>query len=113
MKKATFKTLSILLAAVILVAALPVTAFAEDEYCSDSPNGEHTLVAAGRTISWTSESQTSHLAEIIETYVCTWCEIEIDKIIYSESEDHDFGSKVDPEVDMCGTCIFCGAFIEW
>ena len=113
MKRIAFKILSILLAAVILVAALPVTAFAEDEYCSSSTNGEHTFVVVGRYFITISISQESHLVENGDVVVCTWCGIEDTANSTYDVEDHDFGDEVDPEYAMSGTCIVCGALIEW
>lgn len=113
MKKFAFRTLSIILAAVLLAAAIPVGVFAKDEYCSNSSNGKHTFIVVGRDIIWIPHSHTSHLVEWKETTVCTGCGIVDSEVLYAGIEDHDFGDEVDPEVDMCGTCIFCGAFIEW
>ena len=113
MKKSVFKALSILLAAVLLVAALPITAFAENNYCDCSPDGEHSFVVVGRYSITISISQEGHFVENGDVVVCTWCGMESTANSSYDEESHDFGDEVDPEVDMGGTCIVCGAFIEW
>ena len=72
MKKATFKTLSILLAAVILVAALHVTAFAEDVSPSAIRPCEHNYVTRDDT-TYVPVSDTAHLTTPYIVESCIWC----------------------------------------
>lgn len=89
MKKATFKTLSILLAAAILVAALPVTTFAEDvSPCANIPC-EHNYQVHYET-SYSPVSEESHLIMIDEIETCTWCGESTFKGTDYDYEDHSF-----------------------
>lgn len=112
MKRITFKTLSILLAAVILVAALPVTAFAEDVSCREDPDGLHTFNVRYFT-TCVPEAQDYHRRIYYASLQCTLCGFSDVIELSSEREFHDFGDEVDPEVDMEGVCIICGDEISW
>ena len=111
MKTITFKTLSILLAAVILVAALPVTAFAEDVSPCAPPVCAHNYVEEV-TPSYLYISNTYHQLTVTRVKNCVWCDSSfIDETHYIEV--HEFDDSVDPEVDMEGVCIFCNRMIYW
>lgn len=89
MKTITFKTLSILLAAVILVAALPVTAFAEDVSPSAIRPCEHNFEVHYEP-HYTVFTEEMHLITIDIIKTCTWCgESTLIGTDY-DYEDHDF-----------------------
>lgn len=72
MKKITFKSLSILLALVLLVTALPVAAFAEDvSPCADLPC-EHNFTTR-HTTSYVPISETEHITTHYTIENCIWC----------------------------------------
>ena len=114
MKKSVFKTLSILLAAVLLVAALPITAFAEDVSPCAPPVCEHNYE---EEFWYDYEYVTNeyHLAILFYSKECTICG---DLAAYGndigQPESHSFDYDiVDPEVDMEGECVDCGGTIYW
>lgn len=112
MKKATFKTLSILLAAVILVVALPVAVFAEDVSPCNNDLCDHNCIWRYLTehIPFSDEL---HQNVSYRSYYCTLCGKELDKQPLGVSYDcHVFGSY-DPEVDMQVSCTICGHTIYW
>jgi hypothetical protein len=112
MKTITFKTLSILLAAVLLVAALPVTAFADDVSICAAPECEHNYVEE-ESSTCLYVSNTYH--RVTETLVknCVWCESSITIRDNQYLALHEFDDSVDPEVDMEGVCTGCGRMIYW
>ena len=112
MKKITFKTLSILLAAVLLVVVLPIAAFAEDVSCREDPDGLHSYDVRYYTVC-VPASDEYHQRIIYASLKCTLCGDSAVIEISSESEAHDFGDEIDPEVDMEGVCIICGDEISW
>ena len=113
MKTITFKTLSILLAAVILVAALPVIAFAEDvSPCVVYPCEHNVKVFDEYSHTWASNE--FHYTLWIQVERCTLCEKifdvwEVDYVL----NGHCFDDSVDPEYDMQGVCSDCGEMIYW
>ena len=113
MKTITFKTLSILLAAVLLVAALPVTAFADDVSPSAIRPCEHNYeVRTNISIDYIS----NELHRVREYYVvtCLWCgDSYISNDVVDRYEYHEFDDSVDPECDMQGVCIYCNEMIYW
>ncbi|MBQ3228869.1 MAG: hypothetical protein IJB43_09820 [Clostridia bacterium] len=74
MKTITFKTLSILLAAVLLVAALPVTAFANNVYAFIDPG---------------------HTTHLFEEYVWTECE-------FFSVDWHEIATHTTKQCSVCG-----------
>ena len=115
MKRITFKILSILLAAVLLVAALPVTAFAGSSIsCRQDPiNGDHSY---GLNIWYAYEyiSNEYHLIIEYNSQVCSIC----NKVINAAPVDywyveHLIDDSVDPECDMQGLCVYCNEMIYW
>lgn len=114
MKMITFKTLSILLAVVILVAALPLAAFADGSItCRQDPvNGEHNYQMTNEEETCVYASNEYHLIMMYKSYSCIWC----GKIHVEETprfENHEFDDSVDEEVDMQGFCIVCERMIYW
>ena len=112
MKTITFKTLSILLAAVLLVAALPVTAFAEDVSPSAIRPCEHNYVEE-ESPTYLYVSNTYHRVTVTLVKNCVWCDSSIFIRDTHYLELHEFDDSVDPEVDMEGVCIYCGEMIYW
>ena len=112
MKKITFKTLSILLAAVLLVAALPVTAFAEDvSPCAIRPC-EHNFEVTYYAVRLPATNE-YHYTTIHMIIVCTLCGYSYSDVGEPFPEWHEFDDSVDEEVDMSGTCIYCGDYVSW
>ena len=112
MKKFAFKTLSILLAAVLLMAALPVAAFAEDVSTCAAPTCGHNINTKIDT-HYEKISDAIHQVVIHETIYCTWCDYSELVNVYWYNEEHIFDNSVDPEVDMEGFCILCEEMIYW
>jgi hypothetical protein len=116
MKTITFKTLSILLAAVILVAALPLAAFAEDSSSSVLPNEAHThILGLFYPEDCDYYSNEYHIVTLYEEQKCIECGWLIYKIALAyRYENHTCDTSiVDPEVDMQGDCIYCGETFYW
>ncbi|MBO5967864.1 MAG: hypothetical protein J6S14_05125 [Clostridia bacterium] len=114
MKTITFKTLSILLAAVLLVVALPVTAFAEDVSPCAIPSCEHTNTEFRIIESYMHVTNEEHLVTLRLFEICSRCE----KVISREEMDswlepHTIDPSVDQECEMDGPCIYCGETIYW
>ena len=111
MKKSAFKTLSILLAAVLLVVALPITAFAEDVSPCAPPVCKHNYEIS-YYFTHIPEADSHHIVVVYESWECVWCG---DAFTYESAyeEGHDFGDEIDPEVDMSGVCIICGREVYW
>ena len=116
MKKFAFKTLSILLAAVLLVAALPLAAFAEDSSSSALPNQAH---IHDFDLFYPKEfnyySNEDHIVTLYEEQKCIECGWSIYKIALAYTyEQHTYDTSIiDPEVDMQGDCIYCGETFYW
>lgn len=112
MKKATFKTLSILLAAVILVVVLPVTAFAEDVSPCNYDLCDHSCIWIHITehLPYSDELHKNVSSRI---YYCTLCHTPLDKQIKGVSYDYHVFDSYDPEVDMQVSCTICGHTIYW
>jgi hypothetical protein len=124
MKKITFKTLSILIAAVILLAALPVTAFADDvSPCSILPC-EHNYQMR-ESIRYVPLNEDYHHKIIDTINYCTWCgDSSVVSTVYI-LEDHSFVSThneryvyatndhhyyIEEDVDTCLVCK--GIYVE-
>ena len=113
MKRNTRKALSILLAAVLLVAALPITAFAEDvSPCGIRPC-DHDYVDE-YWCDYEYISNDYHLVVEYHSQYCSFC----GELFYAEPTEswpsgHTIDDSVDPEVDMSGDCIDCGGTIYW
>ena len=113
MKTITFKTLSILLAAVLLVAALPIVAFAEIVSPIDEDLCDHNCKWRYLKL-YESDSDEYHTVTRFRDYYCTLCEEILDRQeIAVYDEDHNYGDAIDPEIDMNGTCIDCGREVSW
>ena len=114
MKKITFKTLSILLAAVLLVAALPVTALAEDVSPCAVLSCKHLNPRTSFIRYYDYISNEEHYVHEYRLVVCLDC----DQMIEYEwtdkwEEQHTIDPSVDQECEMEGPCIDCGETIYW
>ena len=114
MKTITFKTLSILLAAVVLVAALPVTAFAEDVSPCAALACEHLKTQTTYEYFYEYVSNEEHKVYLYRFVVCLSCKDDI----FSDwldiwDEPHTIDPSVDQECEMEGPCIHCGETIFW
>ena len=114
MKKITFKTLSILLAAVLLVAALPITAFAEDVSPCSVLSCEHlnTQVRHERFYDYVTNEE--HMVYEYRLVFCLSCQ----ELVFSDwtdiwEESHTIDPSVDQETEMQGGCVDCGGTIYW
>lgn len=114
MKTITFKTLSILLAAVLLVAALPLSAFAEDASPCATPTCEHAETEISYTASAFYMTNEEHLITVYIKETCSKC----NKVIFYDEveswlEDHTIDPTVDQETEIQGACVDCGGTIYW
>lgn len=114
MKKFAFKILSILLAAALLVVALPTAVFAEDVSPCATPSCEHVNTRISYPTYYHYVTNEEHVAEEYYLEVCTRCE---EVISYYELdswfESHTIDPSVDQETEMEGECIDCGEMISW
>jgi hypothetical protein len=113
MKKITFKTLSILLAAVLLVAALPVTAFAEDVSPCAALACEHLNTRTAYEYFYDYISNDEHYVHEYRLEVCLDCRESNSRWVDSWEEQHTIDLSVDQEYEMEGPCIDCGETIYW
>ena len=114
MKKITFKTLSILLAAVLLVAALPVAAFAEDVSPCATLSCEHLDIDKFSTYVYEYVSNEEHMVTEYYFKICADCR----EVIFADwvdiwEESHTIDPSVDQETEMQGDCVDCGGTIYW
>jgi len=111
MKKFAFKTLSILLAAVLLAAALPLAAFAEDvSMCDIRPCSHNYQESTDTTHVYVSNEY--HLTTEYAFLVCVWCGDSYTNETQNY-EYHRFDDSVDEEVDIQGVCVDCKRMIYW
>lgn len=124
MKKIMFKTLSILLAAVLLVAALPIALFAEDvSHCAAVPCDHNIEIFSQET--YVSYSIDYHLTTLYNVCYCSLCELVLDvAVIKRYYESHNVEESRDktysPDSDayhlttehVYETCICCGIEIN-
>lgn len=114
MKKITFKTLSILLAAVLLVAALPVTAFAEDVSQCDALSCDHPNIKVDYSYFYEHITNDEHLVYEYRIEVCLSCrDVVFDDWTDIWEEPHTIDPSVDQETEMQGNCVDCGETIFW
>lgn len=85
MKTITFKTLSILLAAVVLVAAMPITAFAEA--VNGASSCQHTFEVTEYE-TYEACSNEYHHKTLYRSSTCIWCGYEVTVEEDSYDEDH-------------------------
>lgn len=114
MKTITFKTLSILLAAVLLVAALPVTAFAEEvNPCAALSCDHHDIDSFPRCV-YEYVSNEEHMVTEYYYTICTDC----GAVLFADwldiwEESHTIDPSVDQETEMQGNCVYCCETIFW
>ncbi|MBR6579116.1 MAG: hypothetical protein IKK74_09245 [Clostridia bacterium] len=114
MKTITFKTLSILLAAVLLVAALPVTAFAEDVSPCAALSCEHPYTQETHPRFYKYVTNEEHMVYEYRFEVCLSCrEVLYDDWVDIWEESHTIDPSVDQETEMQGDCVDCGGTIYW
>lgn len=116
MKKTTFKTLSILLAAVVLVAALPITAFAEA--VNGTSSCQHTFEVTEYE-TYDECSNEYHKKILYRSRTCIWCgyEVIVEEDSYYEAhtpydsydEKYTFESRSKCRYTLyeIKTCIWC------
>lgn len=114
MKKITFKTLSILLAAVLLVAALPVAAFAEDVSPCATLSCEHLNTETSYPRFYNYLTNEEHMVYEYRFEICFSCRelVDYDWVDIWE-ESHTIDPSVDQETEMQGDCVDCGGTIYW
>ena len=118
MKKFAFKTLSILLAAVLLAVAMPIAAFSEDvSPCNDSEHSHaHIYEWCYTEYRYKFYSDEYHITQVYPAEGCVLCGLirsVDDTFDYDYLESHEFDESVDPEVDMEAVCIYCETTIYW
>ena len=127
MKRITFKILSILLAAVLLVAALPVVAFAENVSPCASFDCEHNFVE-GCFETYNYVSTEKHLTTLYFAKYCTICAwtlefyeaerdvvphtIDEESIVETYSHTYESNECHYTETSISKMCILCGEINE-
>ena len=114
MKRNTRKALSILLAAVLLVAALPITAFAEDVSPCAALACQHLDTRVTYEYFYEYVSNDEHYVHEYQFEVCLSC----GDVVFADwtdrwNESHTIDPSVDPETETQGDCIDCGGTIYW
>lgn len=83
-----------------------------NDYITDSCFEYHEIDETLDT-SYDYYSDEYHVKSVRYHAACLWCGWVKSSSESTSNEWHDFGPYVDPEVDMEGVCIHCGAEIAW